>query len=235
MKKDKARVDVMIDLETLAEQDPNAVFLSIGAQAFNRQEQSMLGSFETTIDIQSSLDSGGVIEGSTVKWWANRSDEQRQRAFKGEVALRVALSTFRSFLESLEGEVVLWGNGKAFDNVILANAYRRLGMPRPWHFRKDRCYRTLKEEHPDVPYPKSAIAHCALADARAQVEHLFSIDRAKRAVDKADRQEVARGLLVFLEDRFPWLNEPDESVSGADVVDELISARDALRKIVERP
>jgi hypothetical protein len=226
-------IGVMVDLETLAQEDPHAAIVSIGAQGFRRHAQVMLDSFEVNIDLQSSLDSGGVVDGDTIRWWMlQRSDEEREHAFGGScTSLREALEAFQRFLDAQPGSVTVWGNGAAFDNVKLSNAYRRLGMPIPWHFRNDRCYRTIKAEAAEVKYPREQIAHCALADARAQVEHLFAIDRYRSSGASLDERQTARAVLAFIEERFPWITDSDESVSGADVVDELVRQRTALAKI----
>ena len=69
----------------------------------------------------------------------------------------------------------VWGNGASFDNVLLATAYKRLGMETPWPFWKDRCFRTMKNVC-KVDHSFEGTAHNALDDARSQAQHLIKID-----------------------------------------------------------
>ena len=73
--------------------------------------------------------------------------------------------------------VCIWGNGAAFDNVILRTAYERLGLKAPWNFWDDRCFRTVKALHPEVEYVKSGAAHNALDDAKNQALYLMKVLR----------------------------------------------------------
>lgn len=69
----------------------------------------------------------------------------------------------------------VWGNGSRFDNEILDNAYKSCGLVTPWSHRQDRCYRTIKDLHPEVKYIPPVIKHHALEDAVAQAKHLLAI------------------------------------------------------------
>ena len=74
----------------------------------------------------------------------------------------------------------LWGNGASFDNIILANLYEaaaryNYGLAAPWHFTKDRCYRTMKNL-PNAPLlQRVGTFHNPLDDARTQAIHLQQI------------------------------------------------------------
>jgi hypothetical protein len=103
----------------------------------------------------------------------------------GGVHLAEALREFSKFIEFTGGrDILLWGNGAAFDNVILASAYRALRLTPPWKFYNDRCYRTMKAAYSDVKMPRTGTHHNALDDAISQANHLIEIWKA------------ARGLLV---------------------------------------
>lgn len=69
----------------------------------------------------------------------------------------------------------MWGNGAAFDNAILANAYRAAGIKQPWELWNDRCYRTICAYYPGCPRNQPGTPHNALDDARSQAEHLSFI------------------------------------------------------------
>lgn len=73
----------------------------------------------------------------------------------------------------------VWGNGAAYDNVLLRGAYQRLYMPLPWEWRNDRCFRTLRKALPHVEAPtREGTAHHALDDARHQALHAVRLLRA---------------------------------------------------------
>jgi exodeoxyribonuclease VIII len=69
---------------------------------------------------------------------------------------------------------VLWGNGAAFDNVILRNSYVRCSIEAPWQFWQDRCFRTVASSSP-MKRVAEGVAHNALDDAITQAKHLIKI------------------------------------------------------------
>lgn len=166
--------NVMVDLETLGN-NSESVIISIGAVEFD--ETGVGAVFYTTVDPQSCMDVGLKMDASTVMWWLRQSDAAR-RAFSGEtyqpLTLPGALTRFSEFFAACGAEFV-WGNGATFDNVILANAYAKVGLPRPWPYWGDRCYRTLKNLYPEVKMTNHGVAHNAKDDAIAQALHASAI------------------------------------------------------------
>jgi hypothetical protein len=69
--------------------------------------------------------------------------------------------------------VEIYGNGANFDLPILTAAYRACGLPIPWKYYNERCYRTIKSLYPSVEAPKNG--HNALEDARNQAMHLMRL------------------------------------------------------------
>lgn len=165
---------IMVDLETLSTSS-NAAIISIGAVAFDKE--GIKGRFYRNVDFQSAVKNSDV-DGSTVAFWFKQNDEARMKFFEGEpVSLGVAMSDFSTFISEhgeLEG---VWGNGATFDNVILDNAYNSCFLQKPWPFWKDRCYRTMKSENPQVPFVREGVYHNALDDAQSQAKHLIEIWR----------------------------------------------------------
>lgn len=160
----------MVDLETLGN-GSNAMIVAIGACSFLAPKEGP--TFYQVID---PVLSDGDIDASTVKWWLEQSDEARKALLVHDsVSLKRALDNLNVFLAASlvpSDRLCIWGNGATFDNVILANAYRRNGIATPWRFWNDRCYRTLKNLHPDIPLPKrTGTHHNALDDAITQAEH----------------------------------------------------------------
>jgi hypothetical protein len=164
--------NVMVDLETLGN-GSNAVIIAIGAVAFDK-DGGLGGSFYETVDPQSCIDAGLVMDVSTVMWWMRQNDVARAAFDKPGRHLNAVLLDFATWFP--EG-ADLWGNGATFDNVILSNAYRATGLTCPWPFWADRCYRTLKNLHPNVPMQRVGTHHNALDDAETQAQHALQILR----------------------------------------------------------
>jgi hypothetical protein len=169
--------NVMLDLETLGTH-PGCVVLSIGAVMFD--ETGPLTEYYAEISQASSEAHGLRADMSTVFWWNQQGAEARsvlERTSTGinsTTALPVILKQFATWLPP---GAIVWGNGASFDNAILAQCYRQAGMGLPWKHWNDRCYRTLKNLAPDVPFERSDVHHNALDDARSQASHASAILR----------------------------------------------------------
>lgn len=163
----------MLDLETLGTK-PGSVILSIGAVKFNRKEV-LPGWFHFHVSPADSRYHGLQIEGDTVLWWLTQSDEARKAITESKkYSLPYVLNEFTKWLE--HDCLEIWGNGANFDNALLSAAYDACGLERPWKFWNDRCYRTVKALHPDLPLAKrTGTHHNAVDDARSQAEHLITL------------------------------------------------------------
>jgi len=165
---------IMLDLETL-DKRPSAVIVAIGAVLFDRD--GVHGEFYAGVDIDSCLDLGMTVSGDTILWWLEQAQAAREALYapaKTPCHLHFVLEDFRVWAGT--GSLV-WGNGAAFDNVILEAAYRRTLRPPPWDFWNNRCYRTVRNAYPSVARHTPAIAHHALYDAHAQATHLIEIQQ----------------------------------------------------------
>jgi DNA polymerase III epsilon subunit-like protein len=161
---------IMVDLETLSTRT-NAHIVAIGAVAFNNT--NVVDKYYQAIRLENN--DKFHIDMGTLQWWITQSEEARE-VFKDEYTapLNVALVTFSKFFDKHQAET-LWGNGAAFDNVILRNAYETIGIVPPWQHWQDRCYRTMKNLHPIVKMERKGTHHNALDDALSQTEHLLDI------------------------------------------------------------
>ena len=76
----------------------------------------------------------------------------------------------------LSPDTLVWGNGADFDLVILENYFRRMGWDQmPWSYKNVRCYRTLKNLVPDIPFKNTGVAHSAEDDAAYQALHAIQL------------------------------------------------------------
>lgn len=168
--------DVMLDLETVGN-GPTAAIRAIGAVLFDRATVDDSGAFYTKVDLESAVAAGMTMDPATFLWWLGQGEEARAEMCRDKGrSLVEALEYFDAWLGGRN--VCVWGNGAAFDNVILGSAYRLLGRPQPWKFYNDRCYRTMKALCPQVTMPRTGTHHNALDDAKSQARHLIEIWRA---------------------------------------------------------
>lgn len=165
--------DFMVDVETLSI-DSNAMIIAIGAVQFDFEKKMIISTFYKII---SPTDKDGIIDFDTIKWWMRQEDSVRS-IFNapGNSLKEVLLSLANFFLFDHNAEVIrVWGNGASFDNVILANAYGRCGLKKPWSYNGDMCYRTIKSLYPHVKIKREGNHHNALDDAISQAKHLIDI------------------------------------------------------------
>jgi hypothetical protein len=173
---------IMVDIETMGT-GPNAPILSIGAVAFNAE--GIHKEFYTTCNLQSTVDSGAIIDPNTVMWWL-RQDAIARDALEdcqdSATSLTTALKDFVTFIDPksslLRG---VWGNGATFDNVIIQQSCKRVGVE-AWPFWLDKCYRTVKSAYPTVKMQRVGTHHNALSDAKSQALHLIDINHAAGGV-----------------------------------------------------
>lgn len=164
--------NVMVDLETLGK-GSTAVIVSIGAVEFG--PEGLGREFYTLVNPESCTGAGLKMDASTVMWWMKQSEEARH-ALGSEEAKPLARALL-DFYNWFSVESNIWGNGAAFDNVILSNAYSAVCLKMPWGYTADRCYRTLRALRTDikgVALP-GEVAHNALADAKYQARHAVEI------------------------------------------------------------
>lgn len=169
--------DVMVDLETLGTL-PGSVILSIGAVAFDEFETGANPhhAFYTAIKRDSCEQLGLTVDAGTLAWW-EKQDEQARKVLTdpNAVDLKMALLFFNQWLDNYDDDVRIWGNGADFDNPLLACAWRAAGLKPKYKFWNERCYRTVKNQYPDIALTRSGTYHNALDDARSQAEHLVQI------------------------------------------------------------
>lgn len=160
---------VMLDLETMGT-SPGSAVVQIGAVEFSIYKVG--DPLLITISLESCVAAGMRIDPSTVMWWMKQGDAARESLANDAVSIRDGLQSFADWIG--KGKVCIWGDGAAFDNALLASAYRACRMMLPWHYSGDRCFRTMKETFP-VERVVSEIEHNAAADAVAQAKQMQAI------------------------------------------------------------
>lgn len=171
--------DVMLDLETMGT-GPRAAIVAIGAVEFDLAAGVIGERFFRAVTLSSSMRMGGEIDADTVLWWMRQSDAAREQFASGGEDISRALLDFAQWLGARApvDDVRVWGNGAAFDNVVLRSAYQAAYLEPPWRFWNDRCYRTMKADHQDVEVHRVGVHHNARDDAETQARHMLAI-RAK--------------------------------------------------------
>jgi exodeoxyribonuclease VIII len=170
----------MLDIETMGT-GSYAAMVSLGAVRFdpNGKSVDVTDSFYTAITLKSSMKVGLRTDADTIEWWLDPKRVDAREAFLSvnKVDLDEALLGFSAWYGD-DDTVPVWGNGATFDNVILSNAYQAVGIDRPWGYKADRCFRTIKSiVQPPVKAPKYGVSHQALHDAIAQALWLQKIVR----------------------------------------------------------
>lgn len=159
---------VMLDLETLSTR-PNAAFVQIGAVATGGS------SFKADVDFNSAIKLGLHVDGETLTWWLQQSQEARDSITRQpREPISAAISKFFAWYK-MTGAKEIWSNGASFDIVIMESAARAAVQEAPWKFWEHRCIRTLGATFPDVQRVKPTVAHDALEDAKAQMAWLEAI------------------------------------------------------------
>lgn len=171
--------NIMLDLETMGK-GPEAAIVAIGAVEFDLETCQLGREFYRVVDLESSMRLGGIVDASTVMWWLGQSPEARSGITPdfGAHYVTNALIDFRGWvMQGVEDfdDVLMWGNGATFDNVILTSAYRMADLERPWRHWGDRCYRTVKSFFPQIPIKRIGVHHNALDDAKSQALHLIEM------------------------------------------------------------
>jgi len=160
---------IMLDLETMGAA-PGSAVVQIGAVEFSIYKVG--DPLSITISLESCVAAGMRIDPTTVMWWMKQSNAARDSLSENCVSIRDGLQEFSDWIG--KDKVCVWGDGAAFDNVLLASAYRACRMPLPWHYSGDRCFRTMKEVF-SVERVVSEVEHNAAADAVAQARQMQAI------------------------------------------------------------
>lgn len=170
-----ASVHVMLDIETWSTSS-DALVISIGAVKFRTDTFEIVDKFYVGIDPTDGMRYGRKIDPDTVLWWMHSDQAPARERYLAEPTHDVgtALEGFYLWM-GIEWPNHVWGNGVAFDNVILRNFYEAAGLDAPWDHWNDRCCRTMKNLNgapPRPEWPDDLTKHHPTDDAEYQVRHL---------------------------------------------------------------
>ncbi len=159
---------VMIDLETMG-QGSHAAIASIGAVAFDPYGvPPKLGddsSFSVTVSLEGQEEG---IDAETLYWWLGQGNAAREALRHDPKPMSQSLVLFRHWCLAQAPDFAM-AYGAAFDFPILNNAFKRLGLTSPIHYREGLCLRTLTRLFPcRVLRPRRGVVHSALDDAYNQ-------------------------------------------------------------------
>jgi len=170
--------DLMIDLETLG-LSSNSPVLSIGAVYFDTETGELGEKFYIVLDLDEQLKNGRPANGNTVKWWMTQSTEAKS-VFSSEFSsVNKGLSKFVGWMNSVNPDPFVWGNGSIFDISTMENILTQYLYEVPWKFYKVMDLRTFgRFNSKGKPKVNKGTAHNALDDAIAQAQ--FVLDNYKK-------------------------------------------------------
>lgn len=166
---------LMVDLETLGVSN-NSVICSIGIVEFDMKSGKTGNVFYNRVNIQSCIDLGMSVTGSTIEWWLKQDLEARRKIYEGDsLSIRETLfrlNEFLSFFEDLS-DIQIWGNSNRFDLGILENTYKVCNIPIPWNYRNERDVRTLSSLRPEIKKNSNntGIPHDPISDCLFQIKY----------------------------------------------------------------
>ena len=190
------RINVMLDLETLATSG-NAAIAAIGAVRFSFAGGVEEEGFYQPVDLQTCLDAGLQVDGSTVRWWMHQPDQVRKETFPhdGTVELAEACHRLRKFIPD---GARIYSKGPDFDFAVLRTAFRAVGMPQ-LNYLNSRCVRTAEaflDDNlglPPAEFLHTRAVHHAEQDARDQAAKLVKLWRAYCEVKESMVEAAAAG------------------------------------------
>lgn len=160
---------VMIDIETLGI-STDALVLQIGACQFDPTTQQVGAKMK--LNLYGMEQAHRKIDFATAKWWMEQDRVIAHEVFnKPDTTLAVAKQMLKDFTYNADR---IWANPPSFDLAILHSLFE----DHLWSYRKERCFRTMREEHDHngkLKPPANLAKHDALADAVWQASYLINI------------------------------------------------------------
>jgi DNA polymerase III epsilon subunit-like protein len=92
--------NLMLDLETMGNAQ-NSAIVSIGAVEFDLNTGETGEEFYERVNLQSCLDKGLIVNGSTVYWWLEQNETARKNICKSSDSLQNVLNKLTFFMHCL--------------------------------------------------------------------------------------------------------------------------------------
>lgn len=184
---------IMIDVESSATVR-EAKLLSIGACVFLLDrapdlQKLMRDTFYVNVGPYEKNQSAFVENEATLKWWQGQGEEAKQVLEHDRIPPFEAIARLHKWITGLSDNPIMWANPPQFDLTIIKYHMDVFGLEWPWHWSKERDFRTLretiKEKKNFVPDEPKAfthgdktlilVKHNALHDAIAQADKLQQI------------------------------------------------------------
>ena len=162
-------MDLMIDIETLGT-SREALVLQIGWCTFDTSTHQIAD--KTRLNLYGTEQAHRKIDFATAKWWMEQDRVIANEVFnKPDTTLEDAKDQLKQIARISEG---VWANPPGFDLAILQSLFGES----PWSYRKERCFRTVRNLHDPngkMKPPVNLAKHDALADAVWQASYLLNI------------------------------------------------------------
>jgi hypothetical protein len=130
---------MMVDIETMGGA-PDGAVIAIGARLFNKTELSK--GFEIYINPELAKQYGKV-DPATMEWWSKQDSDVHHQVFSGKLHPSDAALKFQQFV-TLHSPEQIWAYPPQFDIQILQTWFKAVGLAWPFHYRAERCARTVK-------------------------------------------------------------------------------------------
>lgn len=178
------RAHAVVDLETL-DVVASAKIISIGVAFVTEESSSAVDAkfdkVHLLVDTGTNEQDDRATNERSMKWWLERPEKLRARELSGTLPLSYALGCLAGAMSGYD-ILGVWGNGAAFDNAIIRHACDQFGLPDPWSYKLDMCFRTLRWMNPDIEpsAPFIGMPHSAVDDAVHEARWLCAMAEAGR-------------------------------------------------------
>ena len=142
--KDRPKVGVAVDIETLSRR-ASGVVVAVGLAAFTVQG-GLLRTAQMPLDITQQIIDGRDSDPETLKWWGRQSETVRRQLEEAKSSLALHPAAFTGWFQSQIRDMnvcAVYGYGSDFDNAMLQDLCLQYSQPAPWHYRLNRCGRTI--------------------------------------------------------------------------------------------
>jgi 3'-5' exoribonuclease Rv2179c-like domain len=176
-------IHAMVDIETFGVR-PGYAIRSIAALQFDLDGRKGR-EFYANISLASCEERGLLVDPATLRWWAEQSEGARAKLEINQRPLLDVLAEFNVWWDQV-GVQKIWGQGAAFDPVLIEAAMEKCSLRPHWKFWNVRDTRTTYElaELDTRDVKRAGIHHHGTDDCAYQVDCVAeAVRRLKRRGD----------------------------------------------------